>query len=100
MMMGMFTSHVPAVSVAELAAGTYLIDVRGHDEWAAGHAPDAHHLPMHEIPERLDDVPRDRGVAVVCRVGARSAQVTAFLRAQGWDNVVNLAGGMLAWEAA
>ena len=48
----------------------------------------------------MDEVPRDRDVVVVCRVGARSAQVVAYLRANGWDRVANLAGGMYAWQAA
>jgi rhodanese-related sulfurtransferase len=83
-----------------VAGGAYLLDVREDDEWAAGHAPHAHHLPMFELPARLDEIPADRDVVVVCRVGARSAQVVAYLRAQGWDNVVNLDGGMIAWERA
>ena len=43
---------------------------------------------------------KDRDVVVVCRVGSRSAQVVAFLRAQGWQRVANLEGGMFAWQAA
>jgi len=93
-------AQVPEVAVREVADDAYLLDVRDDDEWAAGHAPDAHHLPMMEIPVRLDEVPRDRDVVVVCRVGSRSAQVTAYLRANGWDRVLNLAGGMAAWESA
>ena len=91
---------VPEVTVAQIPHGAYLLDVRDDEEWSAGHAPEAHHLPMTEILGRLDDVPRDRDVVVVCRVGARSAQVTAYLLANGWDRVTNLAGGMCAWEAA
>jgi rhodanese-related sulfurtransferase len=93
-------AHVPQVSAGEVADDAYLLDVRDDEEWAAGHAPAAHHLPMTEIPLRRDEVPADRDVVVVCRVGARSAQVVAYLRASGWDRVVNLAGGMCAWEAA
>ena len=91
---------VPEITVGELADDTYLLDVRDDEEWAAGHAPAAHHLPMMEIPVRLDEVPRERDVVVVCRVGARSAQVVAYLRSNGWDRAVNLAGGMCAWQAA
>jgi rhodanese-related sulfurtransferase len=96
----MMPHQVPRVSVAEIPAGAYLLDVREDDEWQAGHAPDAHHLPMQEIPARLDEIPTDGDVVVACRMGSRSAQVTAYLRAQGWDNVVNLDGGMRDWEAA
>ena len=55
---------------------------------------------MMEIPARVEEVPADRDVVVVCRVGARSAQVVAYLRAQGFERVANLNGGMCAWEAA
>ena len=78
----------------------YLLDVRESDEWAAGHAPGAHHVPMMEIPVRLDEIPTDRDVVVACRVGARSAQVVAYLLAQGRDNLRNLDGGMVAWAQA
>jgi rhodanese-related sulfurtransferase len=91
---------VPAVGAAEVPAGAYLLDVRENEEWAAGHAPDAHHLPMMEIPARLDEIPVDRDVVVVCRVGGRSAQVVAYLRSLGRDNAVNLDGGMMAWAGA
>jgi rhodanese-related sulfurtransferase len=55
---------------------------------------------MMEIPARVDEVPADRDVVVVCAVGARSARVVAFLRANGFDRVANLDGGMWAWAAA
>jgi rhodanese-related sulfurtransferase len=91
---------IPEVPVAGIHADAFLLDVREDDEWVAGHAAAAHHVPMHEVPVRLDEVPQDREVVVVCRVGSRSAQVVAFLRNQGWDRASNLAGGMFAWQAA
>lgn len=96
----MLPTQVPTVSVAELRAGAYIVDVREPHEWVAGHAPSARHVPMHELPARLDEIPTEGEVVIACRVGARSAQVTAWLRAQGRENVANLAGGMIAWEAA
>lgn len=92
--------QIPTVTVSDVAADAYLLDVREDDEWAAGHAPGAVHLPMMELPARLAEVPQDRDVVVVCRVGGRSGQVVAYLRRQGWDNVSNLDGGMLGWAAA
>ena len=92
------TSEVPAVAVGEVPDGATLLDVREDDEWAAGHAPEAVHLPMSQFLSRLDEVP-DGPLAVVCRVGGRSAQVTAYLVGQGRE-AVNVSGGMLAWEAA
>ena len=91
---------VPTVTVADVTDDVYLLDVRDPDEWAAGHAPTAVHLPMMEIPGRIGELPTDRDIVVVCRVGSRSAQVTAYLIAQGRDRVTNLDGGMSAWHAA
>jgi rhodanese-related sulfurtransferase len=93
-------NRVPAVGAADVPADAYLLDVREDEEWAAGHAPGASHLPMMEIPVRLDEIPVDRDVVVVCRVGGRSAQVVAYLQNQGRDNVRNLDGGMIAWAGA
>jgi rhodanese-related sulfurtransferase len=91
---------IPEVAAGDVGDDVYLLDVRDPDEWAFGHAPQAHHVPMMQIPARVDEVPADRDVVVVCRVGARSAQVVAYLRAQGFERVANLDGGMIAWEAA
>jgi rhodanese-related sulfurtransferase len=91
---------VPTVDAAGVADDAYLLDVREPDEWAAGHPPGAHHLPMMEIRTRADEVPTDRDVVVVCRVGGRSAQVVAYLIQRGFENVYNLDGGMYAWAAA
>ena len=91
---------IPTVTVTDLAADAHLLDVREADEWAAGHAPDAQHVPMSQLTARLSEVPSDREVAVVCRSGHRSARVVEFLRHQGWGNVHNLDGGMQDWAAA
>ncbi|MFC7547073.1 rhodanese-like domain-containing protein [Plantactinospora sp. GCM10030261] len=95
----MFGPDIPTVNPAEVADGDYLLDVREPDEWSAGHAPGAHHLPMMEVPARLSEIPTDRDVVVVCRSGGRSAQVVGYLLGNGWDNVRNLAGGMHGWTA-
>jgi rhodanese-related sulfurtransferase len=91
---------VPSVSVEAVPADAFLLDVREDDEWVSGHAPGAHHVPMMQVPGRLDEVPNDRDVVVICRVGSRSAQVVAFLQANGWGRSVNLDGGMHDWAAA
>ena len=77
----------------------HLLDVREQDEWDAGHVEDSQHIPIGELLGRLAEVPTDREVVVVCRVGNRSAQVTAYLAQQGYD-VVNLDGGLEAWVDA
>ena len=91
---------MPTVTASSVSPDAYLLDVREPDEWAAGHAADAHHLPMMEIPARIAEVPTDTEVVVVCRSGARSGQVVSYLMGNGWDNVSNLDGGMHGWAAA
>ena len=81
-----------------LQTGALLLDVREPNEWQAGHAPDALHVPMGEIPQR-NDLPSDREIVVVCRSGARSQRVAQFLLANGL-RAVNLQGGMQAWAAS
>lgn len=95
----MFNAQLPAVDPVHVPADGYLLDVREHDEWNAGHAERAVHIPMGEVVARLAELPEDRRVHVVCRVGGRSAQVAQYLLAQGID-AVNVDGGMLGWEAA
>ena len=96
---------VPTVTVADLAAvlaadpTTPLVDVREPHEYAAGHVPGAVLIPMSVLPVRVEEIPRDRTVYVVCQVGGRSGQVAAWLAPQGFD-VVNVAGGTQAWMLA
>ena len=95
----MFQSRTPTVEVAALPADGYLIDVREDDEWQAGHAPDAVHVPLSELMARSGEVPEGRDVYVICKVGGRSEQAVRYLNQMG-RSTVNVAGGMLAWEAA
>ncbi|PWI41182.1 rhodanese-like domain-containing protein [Streptomyces sp. ICBB 8177] len=90
---------LPAVDAAAVPSDGYLLDVRENDEWSVGHAPEAVHIPMSELVARIAELPADRTIHVVCRVGGRSAQVAQYLIAQGVD-AVNVDGGMLAWHAA
>jgi rhodanese-related sulfurtransferase len=89
-------NQVPASSVPE---GSYLLDVREDDEWTAGHAPDAVHIPLGQLGGLADQVPKDEPVYVICRAGGRSAQATQAMGAQGWD-VTNVSDGMQGWERA
>jgi len=89
--------RIPGVLSNELQDGCYLVDVREDEEWVAGHAPAAVHLPMMELPARIDEIPADGDVVVVCRSGSRSAQVVAYLVHNGWTNVRNLSDGMVGW---
>jgi rhodanese-related sulfurtransferase len=94
--------HVPTVTVTDLPDplpdDLSVLDVREPVEWHHGHIAGSVHVPLMELAGRLDDVPDGR-VLVVCRVGARSAQVTAWLAQRGHD-VANLDGGLVEWSAA
>lgn len=74
-----------------------LLDVREPQEWAAGHAPLAEHLPLGLLSPEA--VPQDRPVIAVCRSGNRSGKAAGTLAAAG-VRVHNLAGGMKAWSQA
>jgi rhodanese-related sulfurtransferase len=90
---------VPTVDPAEVPPEAAILDVREEDEWEAGHVDGSTHVPLSELPLRARDVPAGGPLVVVCRVGGRSAQVTAWLRQQGRE-AVNLSGGLEAWQAA
>jgi rhodanese-related sulfurtransferase len=91
------------MTVAELAENRrqgerfFLLNVREDWELAICAVPDAAHVPMAELPSRLEELPDDRRLVVICHHGLRSAQVVAWLRAQGLTNAVNLSGGIDAW---
>lgn len=77
--------------------GALLLDVREPVEVASAAVAGSQHLPMRQIPEAMADLPRDRQILVLCHVGGRSLRVTQYLRANGFDKVSNVAGGIVAW---
>ncbi|MFP4974588.1 rhodanese-like domain-containing protein [Paenibacillus sp. CN-4] len=94
---------IPQITVHELnrrlEAGEQplMIDVREDEEVAYGMIAGAKHLPMGDIPYRIDEIPADREVIFICRSGSRSQRVCEFLAAQGFESVVNMQGGMIEW---
>jgi rhodanese-related sulfurtransferase len=95
----LFRDEIPAVEAAAVPDDGYLLDVRERDEWLAGHAPEAVHIPLGELAARAVEVPNDRDVYIICRSGARSAQAVIGLNDAGW-RTANVSGGMHAWQAA
>lgn len=79
-----------------------VIDVRESGEFAAGHIPNARHIPLGELPKRLPELEklRDRPFIVNCQSGARSANACNVLRKAGFEKVNNLEGGIMAWQEA
>ena len=74
-----------------------LLDIRSEAEVVQGKLPKSEHLPMHLIPLKMQDLPKDGDVVLYCRSGARSYHACAFLMQQGVQNVFNLRGGIIDW---
>lgn len=98
---------IPSIDVAEAERRLredpdrpLLVDVREANEFAEVRAPDAVLVPTSTFQQRAAELPTDRPLLIVCHVGGRSAAVTGFLARSGRTDVVNVAGGMEAWERA
>ncbi len=96
-------AEVPQIDIADVPSSfdesVVLLDVREDDEWQRGHAPGARHIPMGQIPTRLDDIDPAAKLYVVCGVGGRSQRVAQYLAQNGYAPV-NVSGGMAAWAGA
>lgn len=92
-------SEFETVEVTGVPAGAKVLDVREDYEWVEGHVAGAVHIPMGELPERLEELDPDEDTYVICRTGGRSAQVAGWLVGQGYT-ALNIAGGSGAWLEA
>jgi rhodanese-related sulfurtransferase len=95
----MMPQQVPTVPAADVPPDAVVLDVREDEEWTAGHVAGATHIPMGQVPSRLDEIPDADPLFVMCRGGGRSARVAVWLNQNGYD-AVNVGGGMGAWDAA
>jgi len=75
-----------------------LLDVREPFERRLASIDPSLHIPMNDVPDRMEEIPKDREVVVYCHTGARSSMVASFLEAQGFLSVANLSGGIEAWS--
>ena len=75
-----------------------LIDVREPFELETCRIAGAEHIPMRQIPEHVGALPKDKHLLIHCHHGGRSLRVTQYLRANGYDAVSNVAGGIDAWS--
>jgi rhodanese-related sulfurtransferase len=95
--------EVPEIGIDELAqlrdSGIVLVDVREPDEFEQARVPGAKLIPLADVPERVEEIPDDQRVYVICGSGPRSARAVEFLNRQGYDTV-NVAGGTKAWLEA
>ena len=94
------TIDVQTTAAVKELDNVLVLDVREQWEYDEGHIPGVTLIPMGEVADRLSEIPTDKEVIVTCRSGNRSGQITDFLRQQGYDNVHNMSGGILAWQEA
>ena len=80
--------------------GAFVLDVRTQEEWNDFHAPGTTLIPLDELPRRLDELPRDREIVVVCRSGNRSQQGRDILLGAGFTQVTSMSGGLNEWRSA
>ncbi|NHA68827.1 rhodanese-like domain-containing protein [Phycicoccus flavus] len=96
-------SDFPDVPVSDVSDDTTFLDIREQDEWDLGHAPQAVHIPMSELSDRVGELSSfrdaDGPLLVTCKSGGRVARVLPWLADQGFE-VANLEGGMTAWHEA
>lgn len=80
--------------------GAFVLDVRELSEWNEYHAPGTTLIPLGELASRLNEIPRDKPIVVVCRSGNRSQEGRDILLQAGFTNVTSMAGGLNEWRAA
>jgi rhodanese-related sulfurtransferase len=97
-MVGSVSPERLAETLRTAAEPPLLLDVRENDERAAARIEPSVHIPMNEIPGRLEELPRDRPIVVYCHHGQRSAMVAGYLERAGFSRVSNLTGGIDAWS--
>jgi rhodanese-related sulfurtransferase len=100
-MFGMNVKEIDAIELDKWVSapnhGFRVIDVRQMEEIAQGTVPKAEAHPLSTLPARIHEFSREEKLVMVCRSGARSAQACMFMQQQGFSNVYNLRGGMMAW---
>lgn len=80
-------------------SGAFVLDVRTQEEWNEYHAPNTTLIPLDQLPSRLNEIPRDRQIVVVCRSGNRSQQGRDILLDAGFEQVTSMNGGLNEWRA-
>jgi len=99
--------RIEAIDLPELARrvgsgeGPQVLDVRGGAEWEEGHVPGSIHIPFAELRERLEELPRDRPIATICKAGKRSGLAASILQREGFEGVIHVSRGNAAtWSQA
>jgi molybdopterin/thiamine biosynthesis adenylyltransferase/rhodanese-related sulfurtransferase len=84
--------------VTQLADGAVVVDVRERYEWDAGHIDGARHIPLGELPNRMNELPRDADVVFYCQTGGRSSRALDLARDAGLTRAKHLRGGYVGWK--
>lgn len=97
------SANAPEISTSEAnylysKGETFFLDVREQEEWDAVHIPNTTLIPLGQLQERLNEVPKDKNIVVVCRSGNRSQAGRDVLLAAGFANVTSMAGGVNEWS--
>ena len=81
---------------------TVVVDVRRDDEWVTGHVSGAIHIPIDDLPDRIEEVPRDKKVLFICAAGVRSGLACEVAASMGFDsdNLYNIEDGTPSWIQA
>ncbi|MGE4658599.1 MAG: rhodanese-like domain-containing protein [Gammaproteobacteria bacterium] len=82
----------------EVGQKVILLDVREAAELELASLPTANHIPMNQVPQRLDELDVNKPIVVMCHSGVRSYRVAEFLVTRGFKKVFNLSGGIDAWS--
>ncbi len=80
--------------------GAMVLDVRDNREFAAGHLPNARNIPTEDLDKRINEVPANKAVVIVCATGQRAGKAAALLRKAGREKIFSLDGGLGAWRQA
>lgn len=98
---GEFAAEVSVAAAFEMRSkGAFILDVRERSEWDEFHMPGATLIPLGELANRVDELPRDQEIVVVCRSGNRSREGRDILLEAGFTTVTSMAGGMNNWQSA
>jgi rhodanese-related sulfurtransferase/glyoxylase-like metal-dependent hydrolase (beta-lactamase superfamily II) len=97
------TERITAPMVADELAGVdppLLLDIRNPREWMTKHIDGSVNVPLNHLQERIAEIPRDRRIAIHCAGGYRSSIAASILHQYGITNLIEMAGGLAAWDAA
>lgn len=87
-------------ALSKRESGAFILDVRQPEEWNEAHIPDSTLIPLDQLANRINELPKDQEIVVVCRSGNRSAQGRDILLQAGFTNVTSMAGGLNQWKTA